>query len=110
MVHGRGAAETGVPPHPGGVVGRVLAPILNLPQPSPERHGPVAGTYNPRQKEPEPMAKHYTANDMRSIAKNPTSSQFAADHANRAALGHLNVPPTPVEPAPTPTPTTEPKK
>lgn len=56
------------------------------------------------------MAKHYTPNDMRSIAKNPTSSQFAADLANRAALGHLKVPPTPVEPAPSPTPTKEPKK
>lgn len=56
------------------------------------------------------MAKHYTPNDMRSIVKNPTSSQFAADQANRAALGHLNVPPTPAEPPLTPAPTTEPKK
>jgi len=110
MVHGRGAAETGVPTHPGGVVGRVLAPILNLPEPSFRRHCSDAGANNLRQKEPGPMAKHYTPNDMRSIAKNPTSSQFAADLANRAALRHLKVPPTPVEPAPTPTPTKEPKK
>lgn len=43
--------------------------------------------------------KHYTANDIRSMVKNSNHSTYAADRANRIALGHANVPPPPA-PAP----------
>ena len=36
-----------------------------------------------------------TPNDQRSIVKNPQSSEFQADRANRSKLGHPDVPPPP---------------
>lgn len=44
------------------------------------------------------MGSKHSANDQRSIAKNPNNSAYVADRANRAALGHENVPPAPPPP------------
>lgn len=41
-------------------------------------------------------------NDKRSTVKNPTSAAYAADRANRANLGHGNLPPPPPPPSPGP--------
>lgn len=49
------------------------------------------------------MAKHYTPAQTRGIVKNPNSSAYAADRANRISLGHENVPPPPPSAAPHPT-------
>ncbi len=44
--------------------------------------------------------KHYTPNDQRSIVKNSTSAEYAADRSNRIQQGHPNVPPPPPSPKP----------
>jgi hypothetical protein len=46
------------------------------------------------------MSKRHSANDHRSIVKNPNNPAYGADRANRGALGHPNVPPPPAAPPP----------
>jgi hypothetical protein len=41
------------------------------------------------------MSKRRTPNDQRATIKNPTSSDYVADRANRIAQGHPNIPPPP---------------
>lgn len=42
--------------------------------------------------------KHYTANEVRSIVKNPITAAYAADRNNRIQQGHSNIPPPPPPP------------
>ena len=57
------------------------------------------------------MSKHRpTANDQRSVVKNPQTHEYQADRANRINLDHPNVPPPPPEPAARPNVPENPKK